>query len=148
MYQLTQLAARDGDTYDITQKLTNRRKRTMAGAFHISNDSSKTRSDQLAFLNVGRHRCIVNLLAMLAPVAKAGMLFNVNRLFNNFNLLNNFAGVFNLFQVAAAVGTSVKRMGLECIYFVLCKRSSFVLGMSGLAAPIAGCVGFFSFAAV
>ena len=64
-----------------------------------------TGSNQLTFLNMSRHWCIVEFLTMFAPVAKAGMLFNVNRLFNNFNLLNNSAGVFNLFQVAAAVGT-------------------------------------------
>ena len=34
----------------------------------------------------------------------------------------------------AQIGGGHKRMGLECIYFVICKRSSFVLGMSGLTA--------------
>jgi len=80
---------------------------------------------------------------MFAPVAKAGMLFNMNRLFNNFNLLNNSGGVFNLFKFAAAIRADIKSMRLEIINFFGRKRRSFVLGMSWLAANVARTVAFF-----
>ena len=64
------------------------------------------------------------------------MLFNVNRLFDNFNLLNNSAGVFNLLKVTAAIRTDIKSMGLKFINFFGCKRRSFVLGMSRLTTNV------------
>ena len=143
LYQFAQLATRDGYADNITQKLANRRKRTMTGTFHISNNRSKMRSDQLAFLNVGWHRSVMKLLTMFAPVAKSIVLFNVNWLFNDFNLLNNFSRALNLFKFTAAIRADIKSMCLKCIDFFGRKGRSFVLGMSGLAAPIAGCVGFF-----
>jgi len=83
------------------------------------------------------------LLAMLAPVTKAGMLFNVNWLFNNFNLLNNVAGVFNLFKFASTVGAAIKSMGLKIVNVFGRKGRSFMFVMSGLAALVTGCVVFF-----
>ena len=143
LYQFVQLAARDGDAYDITQKLANSRKRTMTTAFHIRDNSSKTRTDQLTFLNMNGHLCVMEFLTMLAPITKGVVLFNVNRLFNNFNLLNNSTGVFNLFKFATAIREGVKSMSLKIINFVRCKRRSFVLGVFGLAANVTGTVAFF-----
>jgi|GEM_PF-5932654 len=73
---------------------------------------------------------------MLTPVAKAGILFNINRLFNNFNLLNHSASVFNLIEFTAAIRADVKCTGLRVINFICCKRRSFVFSVSGLAADI------------
>jgi len=73
---------------------------------------------------------------MVAPVAKAGMLFNVNRFFDNFNLLNNAGIIFNLLKFTAAIRTGIKGMSLKVINVVFCERRSFVFAVSGLTANV------------
>jgi len=80
---------------------------------------------------------------MLAPIAKASMLFNMDRFFNNFNLLNNPAVVLDECKNATAIRAGIKGMRLKIINFFDRKRLSFVLSMSGLAANITGRVAFF-----
>ena len=76
----------------------------------------------------------MKLLAVLAPVAKTCMLCNRDRFFNDFNLLNHTASVFNEMKNAAAVRASVKGVRLTMIDLIECKRHSLMLGVSGLSA--------------
>jgi hypothetical protein len=79
----------------------------------------------------------VKPLAVFAPVAKPGMFCNSDWLFDDFNLLNHTAGVWDEFKNAAALRASVKRVGFAMIDLVGRKRRSFVLGMAGLTADFA-----------
>jgi len=58
---------------------------------------TKTICKILSLTTVGN----INQHQRAACISNLERSFNVNRPFNNFNLLNNFAGVFNLFKFAA-----------------------------------------------
>lgn len=46
----------------------------------------------------------MKLAAAFAPIAKAGVLLNLDRVFHDFNLLNNTGSVFYKFKDTATVG--------------------------------------------
>ena len=109
----------------------------MTSAFQIRHDSGKIRPCQLAFFDMGRHRCVVKLLTMFAPITKTGVLFDIDRLFNNFHLLNNTAGVFDRCKNTTTVRTGIKGMSLKIIDFFRTKKWPFMLGMSWLSTDFA-----------
>lgn len=74
----------------------------------------------------------MKLPAMLAPIAKAGVLFDMDRILDDFNLLNNAGSVFYQFKNTAAVGANIEGVFVKIIDLTQRKRRSIMFGVSQL----------------
>ena len=75
----------------------------------------------------------MKLLTVFAPIAKAGVLFDINGGFSNFNLLNNTPTLFYKFKNTAAVGANIESVFIKIVNLTHSKRGSAVFGMSRLS---------------
>ena len=134
LHGLGQQTAADPDTDHVPEVLADGAKRHVASALQEAHQGRQSRPDQAGFLQRFRPRRVVHFAALDAAVSDAAMLFDVDRLGQQFDLLERAQLLRNILQRRVAAGRRLIVPDPRFVEFVGREGLAFVSRVTGLAA--------------